>query len=77
MIDMPKEWTLDSEMPTGVDLLHDPMLNQGTAFTEEERDAPGSARSAAAAHPRPGRSRRSGLWKTSTRNPTTWKSTST
>lgn len=25
-------------MPTGVDLLHNPMLNHGTAFTEEERD---------------------------------------
>lgn len=24
--------------PTGVELLHDPILNQGTAFTEEERD---------------------------------------
>ncbi|GJM42134.1 MAG: NAD-dependent malic enzyme [Ardenticatenaceae bacterium] len=25
--------------PTGVDLLHNPLLNHGTAFTEEERDA--------------------------------------
>jgi malate dehydrogenase (oxaloacetate-decarboxylating)(NADP+) len=25
-------------LPTGVDLLHDPTLNKGTAFTEEERD---------------------------------------
>ena len=25
-------------MPTGIDLLHDPTLNKGTAFTEEERD---------------------------------------
>lgn len=25
--------------PTGVELLHDPFLNKGTAFTEEERDA--------------------------------------
>ncbi len=25
--------------PSGVDLLHDPALNKGTAFTEEERDA--------------------------------------
>ncbi len=27
-----------SDFPTGVDLLHDPSLNKGTAFTEEERD---------------------------------------
>ncbi len=26
-------------LPRGIALLHDPMLNQGTAFTEEERDA--------------------------------------
>jgi len=26
-----------ANMPTGVDLLHDPTLNKGTAFTEEER----------------------------------------
>ncbi len=38
MINMPKESTLASDMPTGVDLLHNPMLNQGTAFTEEERE---------------------------------------
>jgi malate dehydrogenase (oxaloacetate-decarboxylating)(NADP+) len=25
-------------IPTGIDLLHDPTLNKGTAFTEEERD---------------------------------------
>ncbi|MFL7839298.1 MAG: NAD-dependent malic enzyme [Candidatus Promineifilaceae bacterium] len=25
-------------MPSGIDLLHNPMLNQGTAFTEEERE---------------------------------------
>ena len=37
MIDISKEQTFASDMPTGVDLLHDPMLNQGTAFTEEER----------------------------------------
>ena len=24
--------------PTGADLLHNPRLNKGTAFTEEERD---------------------------------------
>ena len=28
-------------MPNGVDLLHDPALNKGTAFTEDERDALG------------------------------------
>ena len=27
-----------TELPHGIDLLHDPMLNQGTAFTEKERD---------------------------------------
>lgn len=27
-----------SDFPIGVDLLHDPSLNKGTAFTEEERD---------------------------------------
>ena len=26
-------------IPTGIPLLHDPALNKGTAFTEEERDA--------------------------------------
>src|SRR4051812_9212560 len=30
-----------SELPRGVALLRDPMLNKGTAFTEEERDALG------------------------------------
>ena len=25
-------------MPTGIHLLQDPLLNKGTAFTEEERD---------------------------------------
>ena len=28
-------------MPRGLDLLHDPLLNKGTAFTEAERDALG------------------------------------
>ncbi len=26
------------DLPTGIDLLHDPLLNQGTAFSEKERD---------------------------------------
>jgi malate dehydrogenase (oxaloacetate-decarboxylating)(NADP+) len=30
-----------TNMPTGVDLLHQPTLNKGTAFTEEEREALG------------------------------------
>ena len=30
-----------SAMPTGFALLHDPLLNRGTAFTEKERDALG------------------------------------
>ncbi|MFN2125859.1 MAG: oxaloacetate-decarboxylating malate dehydrogenase, partial [Candidatus Promineifilaceae bacterium] len=29
---------VSDEMPSGIDLLHNPMLNQGTAFTEEERE---------------------------------------
>jgi len=32
------DWEAD-KFPTGVDLLHDPVWNKGTAFTEEERDA--------------------------------------
>jgi len=28
-----------TDIPTGIDLLQNPMLNKGTAFTEEERDA--------------------------------------
>jgi malate dehydrogenase (oxaloacetate-decarboxylating)(NADP+) len=31
---MPRQTTI----PTGIDLLHDPTLNKGTAFTEDERD---------------------------------------
>ena len=27
------------EYPTGIDLLHNPLLNHGSAFTAEERDA--------------------------------------
>lgn len=38
MLDMPKESALDSKMPGGIYLLHNPMLNQGTAFSEEERE---------------------------------------
>jgi malate dehydrogenase (oxaloacetate-decarboxylating)(NADP+) len=30
-----------AELPTGIDLLHDPLLNKGTAFTEAEREALG------------------------------------
>lgn len=30
-----------TDFPRGVELLHDPLLNKGTAFTEEERDALG------------------------------------
>ncbi len=30
-----------TDLPTGVELLHDSLLNKGTAFTEEERDALG------------------------------------
>lgn len=29
---------LEQPFPTGADILHNPILNQGTAFTEEERD---------------------------------------
>jgi len=29
------------ELPTGIDLMHDPLLNKGTGFTEAERDALG------------------------------------
>jgi malate dehydrogenase (oxaloacetate-decarboxylating)(NADP+) len=32
---------LPNPFPTGVDLLHNPVLNKGTAFNEEERDALG------------------------------------
>ena len=28
-----------AEFPTGIELLHDPTRNKGTAFTEKERDA--------------------------------------
>ncbi len=30
---------IDVDFPTGIDLLHDPVLNKGTAFTQAERDA--------------------------------------
>lgn len=36
-----KVQTHTTGFPTGVELLHDPALNKGTAFTEEERDALG------------------------------------
>src|ERR1041385_5131077 len=29
---------LDSDFPDGLEVLHDPKLNKGTAFTEAERD---------------------------------------
>ena len=35
---MEPERTTLKEMPTGMDLLHDPLLNQGTAFSAEERE---------------------------------------
>jgi malate dehydrogenase (oxaloacetate-decarboxylating)(NADP+) len=38
MLDMTTEPSIENKMPTGIYLLHDPMLNQGTAFTEEERE---------------------------------------
>ena len=38
MWNSPSEQIAESKMPTGIYLLHDPMLNQGTAFSEEERD---------------------------------------
>ena len=31
--------SIETDFPTGVDLLHDPVLNKGTAFTKAERDA--------------------------------------
>ena len=31
--------TVVGDMPTGLALLHDPLLNKGTAFTDAERDA--------------------------------------
>lgn len=33
--------TPDASSPFGISLLHDPTLNKGTAFTEEEREALG------------------------------------
>jgi len=36
-----KAQTRTPDFPTGVELLHDPVLNKGTAFTEEERHALG------------------------------------
>jgi malate dehydrogenase (oxaloacetate-decarboxylating)(NADP+) len=38
MPDIPTEPTIESKMPTGIYLLHNPMLNQGTSFTEQERE---------------------------------------
>lgn len=44
VVDFPawsRERSLDHSPPFGISLLHDPTLNKGTAFTEEERDALG------------------------------------
>jgi malate dehydrogenase (oxaloacetate-decarboxylating)(NADP+) len=38
MPDKSTEPTVESKMPTGIYLLHNPMLNQGTSFTEQERE---------------------------------------
>jgi malate dehydrogenase (oxaloacetate-decarboxylating)(NADP+) len=32
---------MNNHFPSGLHLLHDPVLNKGTAFNEEERDALG------------------------------------
>ena len=36
--DQPPKIVPDQNFPQGIDLLHDPMLNKGTAFTETERE---------------------------------------
>jgi hypothetical protein len=36
-----KIWSRSDSIPHGVELLRDPVLNKGTAFTEEEREALG------------------------------------
>jgi hypothetical protein len=36
-----RDQTHAGDFRTGVELLHDPLLNKGTAFTEEERAALG------------------------------------
>jgi malate dehydrogenase (oxaloacetate-decarboxylating)(NADP+) len=41
MPDITVEPTIESKMPTGIYLLHNPMLNQGTSFTEQERKSLG------------------------------------
>lgn len=38
---MPNKPSLPEDFPTGINLLHNPLLNRGTAFTKEEREALG------------------------------------
>jgi malate dehydrogenase (oxaloacetate-decarboxylating)(NADP+) len=38
MLDMTTEPSIENKMPVGIYLLHNPLLNQGTAFTVEERE---------------------------------------
>lgn len=38
MIEDPQDRASDRRFPSGVEILHDPRLNKGTAFTEAERD---------------------------------------
>ena len=63
--------------PRGVALLRDPTLNKGTAFTDAERDALGTARPAAAARADAGGAGRRASWRTSAASRTTSRSTST
>jgi len=41
MVEKSTEPVKDSNMPTGIYLLHNPMLNQGTSFSEQERESLG------------------------------------
>ncbi|GAB4281943.1 MAG: NAD-dependent malic enzyme [Candidatus Promineifilaceae bacterium] len=38
---MPNKPSIPEDFPTGISLLHNPLLNRGTAFTKEEREALG------------------------------------
>jgi malate dehydrogenase (oxaloacetate-decarboxylating)(NADP+) len=38
---MPNKPSIPEDFPTGINLLHNPLLNRGTAFTKEEREALG------------------------------------